>query len=310
MGEESFGMKLVSVIIPTYNRPIQLTRAIDSVLKQTYSNIEVIVVDDNNPGTPERLYTESIMSNYIDNPKIKYIQHEYNKNGSAARNTGFRHSKGDYIMLLDDDDEFLPRKAEVQVNCLENRDRSWGACYTRYKRLRNGKLDTVCAENREGNLYFEELCRNLFIQAGSNLMIRREVFEEIGGFNESFQRNQDIEFTVRLLKKYKLAYCDEMGLIYHRHPASEKRNFDMVKITEHYVKNFKAFIDELSPEQKKDFFELINLQLFRYKVLNKKNLYEGLKMIKRREVGMLNVIRYFSHLAYRRISKQSMGFKL
>ncbi|MFD2044561.1 glycosyltransferase family 2 protein [Ornithinibacillus salinisoli] len=300
--------KLVSVIIPTYQRPLTLSRAINSVLIQTFSNIEVIVVDDNNPNTDERIETEELMLRYSGNPKVKYVKHEFNKNGSAARNTGFKNSKGEYIMLLDDDDEFLPNKVEVQVKCLEKRDSSWGACYTKYKRLKNGKIDTVCAENQEGNLYFKELCRNLFIQAGSNLMMRREVFEELGGFDETFQRNQDIEFTVRLLKKYKLAYVDEMGLIYHRHP--EKRFFDMDKITKHYLSTFKSHIDELSEEEKIKFYKLINLQLFRYRVVTTRNLTEGYNMLKDRNVGVIDVLRYFSHLTYRRIFRKSYGFKL
>ncbi|MGE6716272.1 glycosyltransferase family 2 protein [Peribacillus frigoritolerans] len=302
--------KLVSVIIPTYNRPLKLSRAIDSVLNQTYSSIEVVVVDDNNPNTPGRIETEVLMKKYRDNQKVKYIKHECNKNGSAARNTGFKHSKGEFIMLLDDDDEFLPRKVEVQVNCLETRDNSWGACYTKYKRLRNGKIDTLCAESREGNLYFEELCRNLFIQAGSNLMVRRAVFEELGGFDESFNRNQDIEFSVRLLKKYKLAYVDEMGLIYHRHLASEKRFFDMDQITDHYLHSFKSHIEELSKEEKSKFYKIINLQLFRYRVITIKNFNAGYQMVKNRDVRVGDVIRYFLHLAYRRTFKKSYGFNI
>ena len=75
---------LVSVIIPTYNRPDNLSRAIDSVLNQTYDNIEVIIVDDNNPNTEARVRTEEFMSQYEKNSHIKYIKHEKNKNASAA----------------------------------------------------------------------------------------------------------------------------------------------------------------------------------------------------------------------------------
>ncbi|PVE67193.1 glycosyltransferase family 2 protein [Priestia megaterium] len=302
--------KLVSVIIPTYKRPLKLSRAINSVLNQTYSNIEILVVDDNNPNTSERKETEELMSQYENNNQVKYLRHECNKNGSAARNTGFKNSSGEYIMLLDDDDEFLPRKVEVQVKCLESKDGSWGACYTKYKRLRNGKVDTICAENSEGNLYFEELCRNLFIQAGSNLMVRRSVFKELNGFNESFSRNQDIEFAVRLLKKYKLAYVDEMGLIYHRHLASEKRFFDMEKITNQYIENFQSYIDELSDSNKKKFYQMVNLQLFRYRLITTKNVKSSYNMIKSREVTAINVLRYFIHLGYRKVAKKSYGFKL
>ena len=80
--------KMVSVIIPTYKRADYLTRAIDSVLNQTYNNIEIIVVDDNNSNSTDRKNTESIMQKYNENSKIKYIKHSKNMNGSAARNTG------------------------------------------------------------------------------------------------------------------------------------------------------------------------------------------------------------------------------
>lgn len=306
--ENKMSMKLVSIVIPTYSRPVTLERAINSVLNQTYPYIEIIVVDDNNPNTPERAETEEVMEGYSKNETIKYIQHEFNKNGSAARNTGYRHSNGNYLMFLDDDDEFLPNKIELQLNCLESRDESWGACYTKYKRLINGKLESISAENIEGNIYFEELCRNLFISAGSNLMIRREAFEEIHGFDESFLRNQDIEFLVRLAKKYKVAFVDEFGLLKHGH--AESRDFDLSKITEHYLNSFSNHIDELSEKQRGIFYKHINLQLFRYWIINRKNLKAGLSMIKKSEVNIIDAIRYFTHLVYRRISKKSYGFKV
>ena len=95
---------LVSVIIPTYKRSKSLNRAIDSVLSQTYPNIEIIVVDDNGKGSKYQLETEKSLEKYIKTDKIKYIIHDVNRNGSAARNTGFKHSRGEYINFLDDDD--------------------------------------------------------------------------------------------------------------------------------------------------------------------------------------------------------------
>lgn len=83
---------LVSVVIPTYKRSDTLDRAIKSVLAQTNSAIEVIVVDDNNPGAEGRERTELKMLEFSNNPKVKYVKHEKNKNESAARNTGFRNT--------------------------------------------------------------------------------------------------------------------------------------------------------------------------------------------------------------------------
>ena len=109
----------VSVIIPTHKGSGVVQRAVDSVLRQTYKNIEIIVVDDNGRLSEEQLKTEEVLKTYINDGLIKYVPHEINKNGSAARNTGVRNSSGEYITLLDDDDEYLPDKVETQVNCFK-----------------------------------------------------------------------------------------------------------------------------------------------------------------------------------------------
>src|SRR5699024_12674415 len=89
---------LVSVIIPTYGQPTNLITSINSVLDQDYSAVEIILVDDNNPDTDARLKTEKLMfENFNEISNVKYLKHEVNKNGSAARNTGFKYSHGKYI---------------------------------------------------------------------------------------------------------------------------------------------------------------------------------------------------------------------
>ena len=110
---------LVSVVIPTYSRPTYLKRCVDSVLNQTYSNIEIFVVDDNNPDTEARAETEKTMAAYVDNTRVTYLQHDRNRNGSAARNTGWRASHGEYITFLDDDDVFYADHVEVLVNAIQ-----------------------------------------------------------------------------------------------------------------------------------------------------------------------------------------------
>lgn len=105
----------VSVIIPTYRRTEDITRALDSVLAQTLEAVEVIVVDDNGIGSECGIATETAMRPYIDSKRITYIQHEKNKNGSAARNTGIKVAKGKYISFLDDDDIYRPDRLEKCV---------------------------------------------------------------------------------------------------------------------------------------------------------------------------------------------------
>jgi glycosyltransferase involved in cell wall biosynthesis len=100
----------VSVIIPTYNRVNTLGRAIDSVLKQTFTNFEIIVVDD---GSTDQ--TSELLSRYIDD-RIRIIKHERNKGVTAAKNTGLNHIQGEWFCNLDSDDELLPETLEETLS--------------------------------------------------------------------------------------------------------------------------------------------------------------------------------------------------
>ena len=105
---------IVSVIIPTYNRAHLIDKAIKSVLNQTYQDFEIIVVDD---GSTDN--TNEVLKNFTDS-RIHYIFHTSNLGVSAARNTGIKTSQGEYIALLDSDDDWLPEKLDKQVDVLQN----------------------------------------------------------------------------------------------------------------------------------------------------------------------------------------------
>ena len=128
-------MSLVSCIIPTYKRSDTLGRAIDSVLSQTYYEIEVLVVDDNEKGSSESADVEKIVKSYADN-RVKLVTQPRHINGAEARNAGIRASKGDFIAFLDDDDEWLPEKIEKQMSFMsEHPDIDGVSClYSEYKK--------------------------------------------------------------------------------------------------------------------------------------------------------------------------------
>lgn len=259
---------LVSVITPTYKRPEKLPRAIASVLNQTYANVEIIIVDDNNPETDARKRTEEIMAPYADNPKVKYIQHECNKNGSAARNTGAKASSAKYLAFLDDDDEFFPEKIEAQVKRLEELPAEYAVCYTSvvYEKENGGIIES--SENREGDLFFDALTRELSFQAGSNLFIRKDVFDSIGGFDKTFKRSQDKEVVTRLLQHHKIAYAPVKGVLAHVYDDHSFVN--PFEVTAYYVEKMKPFVDSLDSNMKRNFYKVINGQLFYYSVTEKK----------------------------------------
>ena len=192
----------VSVIIPTYGEKFLLKRAVDSVLMQDYDQFEVIIVDDNGLGTEKQIITEKMMNEYVDNDKVIYIKHEKNKNGSAARNTGLRHSRGEYISFLDDDDVFLQGKISKQVKFLEENLQYDAAYCWRYA---GGKMIT---SNSEGDLS-EELLNLSFTPCTPSLMIRREVCIKLDGFDESYCRHQDFEFLLRFFRRFKIGVVRE-----------------------------------------------------------------------------------------------------
>lgn len=105
----------VSVIMPTCKRAHFLTRAVDSVLSQTYQNIEAVVIDDNAKDEQSRAATAEIMQKYKDDPRVKFILNPKQYGGAISRNAGIEAADGEYITFLDDDDEYLPPKVEAQL---------------------------------------------------------------------------------------------------------------------------------------------------------------------------------------------------
>lgn len=199
---------LVSVIIPTYKRSDCLLQTIESVLSQTYPSIEIIIVDDNGLGNKFQVETQKKLQKYIGERKIIYIPHDVNKNGAAARNTGFRASKGEYINFLDDDDVLMPEKIERQVSFLENQSMDVGATYCNsrltFRTRFTGRIKTIETNYAaEGNLIKEYLKNEMHFNT-SSLLFRRSVIEELHGFDESYRRHQDYEILLRFFTKWTI----------------------------------------------------------------------------------------------------------
>lgn len=301
---------LVSVIIPTYKRYDKLKRAIESVLNQTYSNIELIVVDDNSPGTTERYNTESLMNLYKENSNIIYIKHDKNKNGAAARNTGLSIAKGKYIAFLDDDDEFMVDKIKYQVELLENKDISWGACYTKFVRKKDGKLLDRGIEDNEGYLTRDILKGILFISSGSNILIKKDIADKVGGFNESFQRRQDIEFLLRVSKITKIAHVDRILLIIHKDDKSNRLSgLKLEDNIKHFLEVFDSYIKELPKNEQEDIIKSLYMDLIRY-YLVRFNMKKISEVAREYNISNTTIFRYILYLLKRKFLKQCYGFKI
>lgn len=201
---------MVSVIIPTFGGDKRLNRAIKSVLAQTYNNFEIIVVDDNDPKSKGRKDTEQIMSSYDFPEKVIYIKHEKNINGSAARNTGIRQAKGDYICFLDDDDIYLPERLERSVEIMNKTDADALLCGVI---LNQGSSFISLYEPDERTITVEYLLINMDIGSGSNIFLRRSLATAIYGFDDNFARFQDIEFMIRVAETGKINTLKDILII-------------------------------------------------------------------------------------------------
>jgi glycosyltransferase involved in cell wall biosynthesis len=189
-------MPKVSVIIPTHNRPELLRKTLTSVLAQTYQDFEVIVVDD---GLLER--SDKVIASF-DDLRIKYIQHETERGGSAARNTGIRAASGVFIAFLDDDDEWLPKKLQIQMDVFENTPPDVGFCFSAVTNIKDGRKEDTTVPNGIGNYFARALARFSGVLTVT-LIVKKYVFDDVGLFDEKFPSAQEAELVIRITKKYK-----------------------------------------------------------------------------------------------------------
>jgi len=209
-------LPLISIIIPTYGRSEMLQRAIKSVLNQTYSHMEIIVVDDNNADSKYRKETESSLKEYLDNNQIIYIKHEQNAGGCVARNTGIKSAKGDYIGFLDDDDEWLPKFIEKHLEVLSNGADIVYCNFFSVDSSKNGDRVTVLSENKRGDV-FNDLLQGWCPSTTSMFLVKKECFETSGYFDESLQSFQDYDKWLSIARNHKFDYCDEYLMIKYQH---------------------------------------------------------------------------------------------
>jgi glycosyltransferase involved in cell wall biosynthesis len=263
-------MKLVSVILPTYGGGQHLERAIESVLVQDYPLIELIIVDDNGKGTLNQIKTERITKKYLEKENVKYIVHNVNKNGSVARNTGYKYSSGDYISLLDDDDVYSPSKISSQVVILDELDDSWGMVYCSYQKIVDGKVFEKVTAKKQGYILYDILMHTPSATSGS-LMIRKNVFDSLGGFDETFKRHQDWEFTARLAFSYKVAVSKSLGLTKYITYRNSPTSIELAKkYRYHYIEKMMPIITTLSKRQQKNVLISNNMSIF-YRYLKSGN---------------------------------------
>lgn len=183
-------LPLISVIITTHNRSNLLQRALNSVLQQTYKNIEIVIVND---GSKDN--TEEVIKNYMKiYPNIVYIKNEIALGGNAARNKGIMNSNGQFIAGLDDDDEFTKDRIELLIN---NHDKKYSFVTSRSKKI--FKVGSSLTKffpviNLDIMLYLNAV--------GNQVLVKKEIIIQSGLFDEKLKRYQDYDMWLRIIEKF------------------------------------------------------------------------------------------------------------
>jgi glycosyltransferase involved in cell wall biosynthesis len=209
---------LVSIIIPTYNRNNILERAVKSVIGQTFQDFEILIIDDASTESPEK-----IVDSFNDD-RINYICHKFNKGGSAARNTGIRASKGNYIAFLDSDDEWLPEKLECQITNLEKLPASVGAHYSGLTVVSSEGLVLGSRIPSDSGDVLPKLFTGNFVGPLSSVIVRRPALDHSGYFDEQLPSSQDWDLYIRIAQKYHFSFTKKNLVRYHLSNDSITKN--------------------------------------------------------------------------------------
>ena len=185
--------ELVSIVIPTYKRSDKIGRAVASAVRQTYRNVEIIVVDDNAEYPEEREKTAKALKKF---PQVTLIQNRQNLGGALSRNVGVQKSHGKYIAFLDDDDEYLPEKVEKQVDAFAgSMDPLLGLMYCNITQSKD--------ISPNDNVIYEQM-RSLCIARTSLWLVKKDVLIDVGGFEKSPCFQDAILLLKILLKGYNI----------------------------------------------------------------------------------------------------------
>ena len=258
---------LVSVVIPTYNREKIIKRAIESILNQSYKNIEIIVVDDGSTDNTKKIIEE--LNQEIGKNKIKYIYKE-NRGVSVARNVGALNAKGKYISFLDSDDKYLKNKIERHL----------------YKTVKNNADFSICNEIQIRNgfsIYKKEKEEDIFLDINnfikkfpshstSLFFIKRDIFLKYL-FDKNQLVSEDTEFILRYLKKDKILFIKDVLVERYKDLIEKRLSFDKeknIKAIERLI--FKIIKGDYGIKEKRRDYFLFRLyfKLGAFNILNKK----------------------------------------
>ena len=248
----------ISVIIPTYNRKKTLARAIQSVINQSLSPFEILIIDDGSNDGTEEWVKENFQN-------IKYI-YQNNRGVSSARNIGIENANGDWVAFLDSDDEWLSNKLHEQVIAIESNPKI-KFFHTNEIWIRNGvRVNQMKKHKKYGGHIFEK-CLDICRVSPSSVLIQKEVFDNIGVFDESLRVCEDYDLWLRITSKYPVVFLD-VPLIYKYGGHADQLSKVNDGIESYRIQSLEKIINSgfLSDEQK---FLAVNALVNKMKIYSK-----------------------------------------
>lgn len=255
MQENKSKKPLVSVVIPMYNRGRVIGRAIESVLQQTLSDLELIVVDDCSKDDSCEVVGA------FDDSRIRLIRNKNNRGANYCRNLGIRESKGNYIAFQDSDDEWTKDKLQVQIEYMKQQGLK--ASFCPYKVIESSIIIPKDYQEliKNYNLVREAL-RKYNVVGTPTLVIDRAILDDIGFFDERLPRLQDYEYAIRIVKKYDIGCCPDILLNVHTGEERVSSNRERLDIAIGII-----------VEKHIDFIDLNHFFATRYMVLDEENRF-------------------------------------
>lgn len=243
---------LVSVIIPTYKRTDTLKNAIESILQQTYDNLEIIVVDDNDEDSEYRKSTEIVMEQYSKNSKVRYVKNKENMGGAGARNVGIQEARGEYLAFLDDDDTYYPEKIEKQLKVfLDSDSEKLALVYCDVEHVgKNDHVDCVIRKHYKGNCLYEAI-EDDCIASTSMWLVKKSLLESVGNFS-IVPCKQDSTVILKLLEKgYEVDFVPEVLCSYHNVADVERISLGPKKVEGElmFYEACRKVYDRMTPKQ-------------------------------------------------------------
>lgn len=222
---------LISVVIPTYNRPDFLKRAIKTVLNQTYKNLEILIIDD-----ASNVDNQKNIKDFNDN-RIRYFKNNARKGAPYSRNVGIKDAKGKFIAFLDDDDEWKPNKLEEQLSFFDNDSIGLVVCYSYDKRF-----GTERYSKPPENISYLDLLKSFNLSSTSSYLVRRTALNKVGNFDLNLPSAQEYDLALRIAKYFGVKTVPKVLMIQN---ASEGQ------ISENWTKKIKgimALYQKYAPE--------------------------------------------------------------